>query len=843
MHFLTISHTILRFIASDLEGWSSKMPLNVKSVRKLLPTLLLGVAVTILAMLFNRAIYTNRISAMALGNRILPAEIANSTTDGLAGYGKSRHGIMRAIAGLLNVSDDLVRDAMYAIRGSGRFKSTKDKIAVIAVDENSMIRHGAWPWPRSDIATLLEKVSSASVVGMDLLFPNADRTSLYNAVDQVEPYINDKAGFMRKLEEGNVRLDNDLLLVEQIAKTRVVLGTVLYNGLPPLNKPADMKINHPVVIVQPSPGATVSSDNILLKGAQYALTNIPGIRDVTPQPLGEGFMNVFPSPQGIVRGIPAFAHINDDAFSTPTSSRRRIAPSIALELMRVLVQADTYALHLRGNRVFVSDLSEEDSGGYRWAVKSVVLQRNDNEILRIPLNELGEMDLSMRAHARDYTIYPAWEVLEGMHDDAFKDKAVLIGSTVDGVGYVISTGLPSPEISVLDIHATMLSAMLKRDFMDGGYRADHNWQQIAILASGLAVTVTVLFWDVFGGLLAALLAIISVLTGNYFLFFKSGMDVGVTLPVLATLAVLSVLAVSNHLMVGRDRRFIRKAFQLNVSPSILGYLESHPDQLSSLQGDYRHMTVMFSDIRGFTSLSEKMTPPDLARFLNEYFTPMSDIVMRNTGTVDKFIGDGLMAFWNAPADDPHHARDAARSALDMLAELEELQPGWTARGLPRISIGCGINTGPMFAGYMGSEQRKNYTVMGDNVNIASRLETLNKTYMSSILITESTRNEIGNEFISRVVDKVRVSGKDTPVVIYELLGHGPASEEMSEELAAFNRVVQLYQEREFATAESLLKELVFIRPAPVYKMYLDRLAIYKALPPPANWDGTFTMTK
>ena len=251
---------------------------------------------------------------------------------------------------------------------------------------------------------------------------------------------------------------------------------------------------------------------------------------------------------------------------------------------------------------------------------------------------------------------------------------------------------------------------------------------------------------------------------------------------------------------------------------------------------------LFSDIRAFTTMSERMTAPEVARFLNEYFTPMSDIVMKHMGTVDKFIGDGLMAFWNAPADNPHHARDAARSALDMIGKLSELQHNWTTRGLPQVSIGCGINTGPMFAGYMGSEQRKNYTVMGDSVNIASRLENLNKVYSSNILITESTREELGGEFIYRVADKVRVSGKAEALLIYELLGVGSASEEKSEELAAFTRVFQLYQEREFVTAESLLKELVFIRPSPLYKMYLDRLAIYKALPPPADWDGTFSMT-
>ena len=307
--------------------------------------------------------------------------------------------------------------------------------------------------------------------------------------------------------------------------------------------------------------------------------------------------------------------------------------------------------------------------------------------------------------------------------------------------------------------------------------------------------------------------------------------------------VLSVQSLASYLVMGRERRFIRTAFSLNVSPSILAYLETHPDRLSAIEGEQRDMTVLFSDIRGFTAISESMTAPDLARFLNEYLTPMSDIVMQNLGTVDKFMGDAVMAFWNAPTDDSDHARNAGRCALAMQAMLGDLQRGWSERGLPRLAIGCGINSGPMFAGYMGSESRKNYTVMGDNVNIASRLENLTKTYAAGILISQTTRQALGADFYCCVVDKVRVSGRREPVVISHLLGEGTPDETVREEIASFERVFELYQERDFEAAESLLKELTFISPHPLYDMYLDRLAVYLALPPPDGWDGTFSVGK
>ncbi len=806
---------------------------QIFSIRKVLPSLALGVIITLLAALFNFLIYDRRLPAQVVGNRLLhryqSPEEAISRHPARAG--------LHIMASLINRLDNVAQDIMFAIRGDGHFPSTKDKIILIAIDEESIVKHGSWPWFRTDIARLMDKCSDAKVIGLDLLFPEPSRRSLppeakYDLTGENPLAPSDPTQGAR---------DSDHYLAKRITDYPTVLGMVLLDSAEPLAKPQSVKSNHFPQSYLPN-GKSVPVEDVLLKCSNYVITDVSTLRDTTPQPNGEGFLNVFPSRTGEVRSIPLFAHVHDAAFSVLSGQVRQVIPSLALEVVRVGMGGNGYRINLRGDKIYIPNYHAGSSSGNRFVVESVSILHDEVDILNIPLNELAEMEVGFRSHRNDYTVLPAWEVLAGKHDGKFTDKVVLIGSTVSGNGYIISTGIPDNDASIPELHASMLSAMLKGDFMDSGYRHDFAWQQVMILACGLGVTMAILFGEILGGMLTAALSVLTILLGNYFCFFKHGLDVGVTLPILSTLAVLGVLLMSNYFVVGRERRFIRKAFQLNVSPSILGYLESHPDRLSSLQGEHRHVTVMFTDIRGFTSIAEKMSSQDLARFLNEYFTPMSDIVMTNMGTVDKFIGDGLMAFWNAPADNPRHARDAARASLDMLAKLEVLQPDWTARGLPRVSIGCGINTGAMFAGYMGSEQRKNYTVMGDNVNIASRLESLNKTYSSSILITENTRRELGNEFICRVTDKVRVSGKETAVLIYELLGLGPASEERMEELAAFARVFELYQQREFATAESLLKELVFIRPAPIYKMYLDRLAIYKALPPPAGWDGTFSMT-
>ncbi len=811
------------------------------NVRKLLPSLAIGICLTLLAAVFNYLIYQRRLPALAAGNRVFGAARRDRGERGDRGA-RPLAGFLRSLAGLVNLADDVTSDLMFRLRGPGVFPSTRDRIALVAIDEASVMRRGSWPWSRRDVAAILDKVADARVVGLGLIFAEPDRTSLVNYI----PPFHRLYGI--KLDPDRIDpeiMNNDLLLAKQIARTRTVLGAVLHSSDMSTSAAPDRLIANYSLKVATMSGQAIPASEVLLKRSSRIMADLPVIRRNKPPPSGEGFLNLFPSPNGVVKDIPLFAHVSNDAFASPTDKDRRVCPSLAIEMMRIFLGGDGYRLNLRGDIVNIPEFGNGGDTGDRYAVKNVCITRSgpseDETLLEIPLNELGEMEVGFRGRRRDYEIYPAWEVLEGKHDGAFKDKLVVVGGSLATVGPVVSTGLPDFDISVAEAHAFMLSAMLKRDFMDSDYEDDYAWQQGAILISGLAVTLALIFGNLGIGMLVSGLTILGILFGNYYLLFRRGLDVGMTLPLLSTLAVLVVQMVTNYLLVGRERRFIRKAFSLNVSPSILGYLETHPDRLSSLSGEHRDMTVLFTDIRGFTAISERMTPPDLARFLNEYFTPMSDVVMKNMGTVDKFIGDALMAFWNAPADNPRHARDAARSALAMLARLAGLQTGWTARGLPKVAIGCGINTGPMFAGYMGSEQRKNYTVMGDNVNIASRLEELNKVYSTSVLITESTLRELSGEFVCRVVDKVRVSGKMSSVVIYELLGEGPGGDEESEEIAAFERVFELYQHREFATAETLLKELVFIRPRPLYKMYLDRLAIYKALPPPPDWDGTFAM--
>jgi adenylate cyclase len=264
--------------------------------------------------------------------------------------------------------------------------------------------------------------------------------------------------------------------------------------------------------------------------------------------------------------------------------------------------------------------------------------------------------------------------------------------------------------------------------------------------------------------------------------------------------------------------------------------------LLRLGGEKKELTVIFTDIRGFTSISEMLDPEALVEFLNEYLGAMTDIVFAHGGLLDKYIGDAIMALWGTPLPAPDHAASACRAALDMTARLQDLRQEWKTRGLPPLEIGVGINTGPMVVGNMGSSRRFNYTVMGDQVNLGSRLEGLNKFYGTRILLSESTRAQLGEEFLMREVDAVRVKGKRQPVVVFELLARAGDSAELRSFVAEFEEALRAYKERRWEEAYLLFLQFAHAHPddQPT-QIYLERCRQLMASPAPADWDGVFEM--
>ena len=290
-----------------------------------------------------------------------------------------------------------------------------------------------------------------------------------------------------------------------------------------------------------------------------------------------------------------------------------------------------------------------------------------------------------------------------------------------------------------------------------------------------------------------------------------------------------------------EKKKIRSAFSQYLHPRLVEQMLTHPETLR-LGGEEKELTALFSDIRGFTTLSENLTPAQLVELLNEYLTEMTEVIFRNWGTLDKYIGDAIMAFWGAPYPQTDHALRACRTGLEMFKSLQTLQMGWQARGLPPLDIGIGINSGPMLVGNMGSKRRKNYTIMGDSVNVASRLEGINRQFGTNIIISENTFLLVRDQVVARKLDLIQVKGKTQPVKVYELLGLAAESPQFSDLVSRFENGLEAYLSGEWSTAIEIFQELVRNHPedGPSH-VFIKRCRDFLAQPPEGSWDGVFVM--
>ncbi|OKY74512.1 MAG: hypothetical protein BM485_13525 [Desulfobulbaceae bacterium DB1] len=706
---------------------------------------------------------------------------------------------------LLASFDNRLTDALFSMRGK---TATSDAVVIVDIDNDSLARIGQWPWPRNIIADLADRISQAGarVIGFDFVFAEADRTSPKNHLDNIISLLDSPvSGEKRQLLLENPALDHDLILGNTLAAIPSVLGYVFETDRHAGS--ADPK-PFPSCTIRLAPTAPpFAAINFIPAGR--AIVNVSEVA----QSESEGFFNVFPDPSGTIRKVPLFMILDNVPY-----------PSLALETMRVGAGEEEITIHL-----------------------SRQLQNNRNAILGItvggrfiPTDDQGQITVNFRGPVHTFPFLSAADILQGRHRDQLRDKYVLIGTSAAGLLDLRATPF-SNIFPGVEIQATIIDNLLQADPLTYDRYTEIGMTYTLVVVIGILLSALLSYSTPLAGGIGGMFAILATLGGSYF-FFRHNQIVGITYPLLSLSTIFLGVTLSNYFFAGREKRFLRDAFGHYVSPQVVNEIIKDPASLS-LSGQVRNLTVFFSDIRDFTSISEKMTPDQLGRFMNRYLTAMTDVLLAHDGTVDKYIGDAVMAIWGAPLADGNHAAKAVRASLASIKRLQELQLELDKEQLPKVEIGIGLNSGDVNVGNFGSSQRFDYTVIGDNVNLASRLEGLTKVYGCRILISETTRAALGDRFFCRFIDRVRVKGKKLPVTIYEPLCEGEPEENDRKRADLFSEAIHAYQGQDFDRSATILQSLCRTHEEKVYLLYLKRIELFRHSPPPPDWDGVFVFTE
>ena len=663
---------------------------------------------------------------------------------------------------------------------------TTGQVIIATVDEKSLSEIGRWPWSRSMTAKLVDSLKEygAKAVGFDIVFAEPEQSTGPSAdailAKSVKSAKNVSLGYFFHTSMKDV----EFLTEEYINASGSLIGGSMYSMVREKGHEGDY--------------------NLIT-----AYAPVPSIKAIAETGENCGYFNAFPDPDGVIRWSPLVIKFQDNFYySLP----------IAL-LMKYL----DYPM-------IVLNLAE-------FGVDGVMLGD-----LRIPTDEIGRLLINYLGPAKTFPHYSISDIIAGrLSPELIKGKIVIVGATATGI-YDLRVTPFSPVYPGVELHATVVENILQGNFLE-----QSAWTTFidicGIIFFGMIIGIAIPRLKALQGILLVMVLLGGFVAGNTLIFAKYNTWLNMVYPVLTMMTIYLVITVYRYFTEEREKKKIRGAFQYYLTASVINELLKDPTKLK-LGGDKKDLTVMFSDIRGFTTISEKLTPEELVRLLNEYLTAMTDIVFKYEGLLDKYIGDAIMAVFGAPVDQPDHALRSCRTALEMMATLKGLQQKWAAEGRPFVDIGVGINSGDMVVGNMGSNMRFDYTVMGDNVNLSSRLEGINKEYGTHIVISEFTYEVVKEEVFCRELDAVRVKGKKLPVKIYELICERKDAAEHEEYIGRFHAGLAHYKAARWDEGIAAFKSVLEIRPDdPPAKLYIQRCQDLKENPPEGEWDGVFTMTR
>ena len=717
------------------------------------------------------------------------------------------------------------------------------RIAIVDIDQHTQEVLGKWPFSRVHFAHLLDALheGQAKVAAFDVTFSKPDESAAPLRAFWAEMAARQKRGetadpkLMKELQRRIDEYDADKQFAQSIQKFgAVVLGNFF------LHTEADMR----------------GMDDATLDdyANQIAFYSFPSVRPLNPAS-GKAdriaLIGKFAPDHLLPRGTEANIAMLTSALSAETSSTgffnvyadddgviRRSNLIIPYGRSKDLAEWDIYAsLEVQAIRSFL-DLPNEQVILEFGQIGAVQILFGDAAKART--DELGRVYVNYHGPSYTYPHYSMADVVERkVKPETFAGKIVLVGATATGIGDLRTTPFGSHDYPGVEIHANVIDDILNHNFLKRGAKQSL-WDFLLILFFGIPFGIWLALvsprWMWFG------FGMLGVLIGIDYAAFLRGWWLNFTIPALTLTSNVILISLYRALIEEKEKRRVRAAFSQYLSPEVVRRLLVNPELVKPRKTE---ITVMFSDIRGFTTISEKLDAQELAVFLNQYLSEMTQLVIERRGTLDKYIGDAVMAFWGAPVEEKEHAILACRTALAMMDRIGELQKEWKAAGKPQINIGIGLNSGVASVGEMGSSIQKAYTALGDSVNLSSRLEGLNKDYGTHILVNETTyasAKEAG--FVFRELDLIRVKGKNEPVMIYELVcAIGSLTPEIEMQLDDFAGARKLYEERRWTEAQDAFQSILNRWPedGPA-RAYWKRCQDYLFEEPPTNWDGVFTMT-
>jgi adenylate cyclase len=726
-----------------------------------------------------------------------------------------------------------------------RYTPPDPRIVVVSIDQRSQEVLGKWPFSRKYFGEMLDalKADGARVVSFDVTFDKPDQTvaPIRALWEQIEADKQNGEPPDPKLEAHVAELAKEFDADAQFAAALRRFGPVVLGNFylqadeiqgideATLNKYAEMvqwySLNRNAI----NPATGKADFAALLNSYQFEGTlftaTIANIPQLAPPDNDEktaiGFFNISSDADGVLRRgllvLPFGRSSNPDDI-------------------------DMYgSLEVQTIRLYLGLKSEQVTLNYGPAGVASV-QFGDK--LTVKPDWLGRVLINYRGPRETYPYYSIADVVQRkFKPGTFRDKIVLVGASATGIGDLRTPPYGGIDYPGLEVHANVIDNMLNDGFLIRGPHQEVFDLGLIFLFGiplGIALAVVSPRWMWFG---LALLVPFAFL--NYLSFLR-GHWLNFTLPAATLTANVMLVSLYRALVEEKEKRKVRSAFSRYLNPEVIRRLLLNPKLVEPRKTE---ITVMFSDIRGFTTISEKLDAQELAIFLNGYLSDMTKIVFATQGTLDKYIGDAVMAFWGAPIEEPDHAVNACTAALAMIERVHELQKKWEAEGKPKLDIGVGLNSGPASVGNMGSELQYGYTALGDTVNLSSRLEGLNKEYGTHILVNESTYTTVKEAgFLFRELDIIRVKGKLQPVVIYELVGRVAELEKeagyakLQNRLGEFAAARALYGERRWDEAQRAFEELLKQWPEDgPSRMYWKRCQEYLFDEPPVGWDGVFTM--